>query len=225
MKTFLTTVTLALLMSACTSETSKGASSTVNDSGSHGTHGGGTGTGTSPGDTAGASGGSMMSLMHSNMEGMKAVPSARNPDNDYAALMKIHHMGAVEMAQLELARGTDPVLKQMAQKMITDQQQEIATLNKFVSGHNAKDGGDAFYKEAMAQMSNMKMNMDHSGSIDKQFVEMMIPHHEGAIDMSKAYLKSAPQEEQLKAMATAIISAQQKEIQQLKDWLTKNGGK
>ena len=225
MKTVLTTVAFALLVSACTSETSKGASSTVNDAGSHGTHGGGTGTATSPVDTAGASGGSMMSLMHSNMEAMKAVPSAGNPDTDFAALMKVHHMGAVEMAELEVARGTDPVLKQMAQKMIKDQQEEIAAFNNFVSGHSAHDGGDSFYKEVMAQMNGMKMNMDHSGSIDKQFAQMMIPHHEGAIDMSKAYLKSGPHEERLKTMANTIIGAQQKEIQQLREWLAKNGGK
>ena len=150
------------------------------------------------------------------------MSSTDNPDNDFAAMMKTHHMGALEMAQVEVAQGQDPQLKQMAQKMIDAQQQEIAQLNSFLSGHQAHGGGDAFHKAVMSQMNNMKMDMDHSGSIDKQFAQMMIPHHQGAIDMAKAYLKAGAHEEQLKTMANKIIADQQKEINELQTWLSKN---
>ena len=74
----------------------------------------------------------------------------------------------------------------------------------------------------MSQMSNMKMDMDHSASIDKQFAQMMIPHHQGAIDMANAYLKNGGHEEDIKKIANTIISAQQKEIVELQGWLAKN---
>lgn len=106
--------------------------------------------------------------------------------------------------------------------MIDDQQREIAELNTFLSGHQAHGGGDAFYKESMTQMNNMKMDMSQSGSIDQQFAQMMIPHHQGGIDMARAYLKSGAHEEKLKTMANNIVREQQKEIQQLQDWLNKN---
>lgn len=173
-------------------------------------------------DTAGTAGKSMMGLMQANMDQMKAMPSTGNPDNDFAGLMKIHHMGAIEMAQLELAQGTNSEIKAMAQKMLDAQQGEVAQLNSFLSGHNAHGGGETFHKEVMAGMGNMKMDMDHSGSVDKQFVQMMIPHHQGAIDMAKAYLKSGAHEAQLKTMANKIISDQQKEIQELQGWLAKH---
>lgn len=165
---------------------------------------------------------SMMDMMNKNMQDMKAVQSTGNPDNDFAALMKVHHMGALEMAQAEIANGTNAELKAMAQKMVDAQQQEIAELNTFLSGHEAHGGGDSFYKEVMSQMSNMKMDMDHSGSIDKQFAQMMIPHHQGAVDMAKAYLKAGAHEEKLKTMANKIIGDQQKEIAQLQTWLQNN---
>ncbi len=171
-----------------------------------------------------ASNKSMMQLMQSNMNQMKAVQSTGNPDNDFAALMKIHHMGALEMSQVEVSQGTNAEIKQIAEKMISDQQKEIAELNSFLSGHEAHGGGDAFYKEVMSKMNEMKMDMDHSGSLDKQFVQMMIPHHQGAIDMAKAYLKSGAHEPKLKTMANNIISAQQKEIQELQAWLSKQKG-
>jgi uncharacterized protein (DUF305 family) len=173
-------------------------------------------------DTTGTSGKTMMSIMQTNMDQMKATTSSGNPDNDFAAMMKIHHMGAIEMAQLELAQGQNPELKAMAQKMLDAQQSEIAEFNTFLSGHTRHGGGDAFYKEIIASMNNMKMDMDHTGSIDKQFAEMMIPHHQGGIDMAKSYLKNGAHEEKMKAMANKIIADQQKEIGELKSWLAKN---
>ncbi|RYZ49964.1 MAG: DUF305 domain-containing protein [Sphingobacteriales bacterium] len=173
-------------------------------------------------DTAGMSGKSMMGLMQGNMDQMKAMPSTGNPDNDFAGLMKIHHMGAIEMAQLELAQGTDSEIKAMAQKMLDAQQGEVAQLNSFLSGHQAHGGGDAFYKKVMGQMNSMKMDMDHSGSVDKHFVQMMISHHQGAIDMAKAYQETGAHEAQLKTMAGKITTDQQREIQELQGWLAKH---
>lgn len=149
------------------------------------------------------------------------MTSTGNPDNDFAAMMKIHHMGAIEMAQLELAKGSDAGLKQMAGKMIEAQQSEIAELNSFLSGHQAHGGGNGFYNEVMNQMKNMKMDMDHSGSVDKQFAEMMIPHHQGAISMVNAYLKNGAHEEKLKTMANKMVADQKKEIKELESWLKK----
>jgi uncharacterized protein (DUF305 family) len=164
----------------------------------------------------------MMTLMNGMMDQMKGMQSTGNPDNDFAALMKAHHLGAIEMAQLEVAKGLDPQIKQMAQKMIDDQQQEVAAFNTFLSGHSPHGGGDAFFREAMAAMQDMKMERNHTGPVDRQFVQMMIPHHQSAIDMARAYIRSGAHEEKLKTMANNIISSQQKEINDLQSWLTNN---
>ncbi len=170
-------------------------------------------------DTAGMSGKTMMTMMSGMMDGMKSMQSSGNPDNDFAAMMKVHHLSAIQMAEMEVAKGTDPQMKALAQKMIEDQQKEVAEFNTFLTGHSAHGGGDAFYKESLNIMNNMKMDMDHSGSIDKQFAQMMIPHHQSAIDMSQAYIKSGAHEEKLKTMANGIIASQQKEMGELKAWL------
>ncbi len=173
-------------------------------------------------DTSGMGEKSMMTMMNSMMDNMKTMQSSGNPDNDFASMMKAHHLGAIEMAQMEVAKGTDAQMKRMAQTMIDDQQKEVSEFNTFLSGHNAHGGGDAFFKEAMTKMNNMKMDIDPAGSVDKQFAQMMIPHHQGAIDMSKAYIKSGAHEEMLKTMANKIFADQQKEIGELQAWLAKN---
>jgi uncharacterized protein (DUF305 family) len=55
------------------------------------------------------------------------------------------------------------------------------------------------------------MTTGPSGDVDRDFVAMMIPHHEGAIDMARAELRYG-HNEQLRRMAQEIIVAQQQEI-------------
>lgn len=55
-------------------------------------------------------------------------------------------------------------------------------------------------------------------AFDRAFLEEMIVHHEGAVLMAQEALKSAKHQE-IKNMASAIISAQTSEISQMKGWL------
>jgi len=54
---------------------------------------------------------------------------------------------------------------------------------------------------------------------DIMFAQMMIPHHQQAIDMSKYAQKNSSNKE-IKALASAISSAQGREITQMKYWLS-----
>jgi uncharacterized protein (DUF305 family) len=50
---------------------------------------------------------------------------------------------------------------------------------------------------------------------------MMIPHHQGAIDMANIELKYG-KDETLRAMAKMIVEAQEKEIKEIQDWQAKH---
>lgn len=78
----------------------------------------------------------------------------------------------------------------------------------------AGDPGEAdFLAENDAAMARMMTSMDvrPSGDIDRDFIEMMIPHHQGAIDMAKLLLRYG-HNEQLRRLAQEIIVTQQQEI-------------
>jgi uncharacterized protein (DUF305 family) len=70
-----------------------------------------------------------------------------------------------------------------------------------------------FLKENAAAMDKMMADMDvaPTGDVDKDFVAMMVPHHQGAIDMAKAVLRYG-KNEQLRRLAQEIIVTQQQEI-------------
>ncbi|WP_246215845.1 CopM family metallochaperone [Microvirga makkahensis] len=68
-----------------------------------------------------------MKMMH-NMH----VPYTGNPDVDFRTHMIPHHQGAVEMAKVALKHTKDPETKRMAQKIIDDQEKEIAEMQDWL---------------------------------------------------------------------------------------------
>jgi len=71
----------------------------------------------------------------------------------------------------------------------------------------------AFTADNRAAMTRMmaRMNVRPSGDIDRDFAALMIPHHQGAIDMALAELRYG-KNEQLRRIAQEIIVDQQQEI-------------
>lgn len=69
------------------------------------------------------------------------------------------------------------------------------------------------------QATSHAKSLSNLGANDIMFAQLMIPHHQQAIDMSKAALKNGAGPE-VRILAKAIISAQKKEIVQMKYWLT-----
>lgn len=74
----------------------------------------------------------------------------------------------------------------------------------------------------MSGMSQMMGGMN-AGNIDRNFLTMMIPHHQSAIDMSQLILKTT-RDAQVKTWATNIIRDQQREITQMQGLLKQYGG-
>jgi uncharacterized protein (DUF305 family) len=84
--------------------------------------------------------------------------------------------------------------------------------------NHATNARDAF-KEANDMMMHGMPSL--TGDADKDFVMLMIPHHQGAIDMANIELKYG-KDETLRAMAQAIVAAEEKEIKEMKDWQAKH---
>ena len=77
----------------------------------------------------------MKQSMSGMMKGMQEMPMSGDTDRDFAAMMKIHHQGAVDMAQAELASGKDPQLRKMAQSIISAQKKEIKEFDDWIKEH------------------------------------------------------------------------------------------
>ena len=81
---------------------------------------------------------SSMDMHKSMMKGMKdmeSMPMTGNADRDFAMMMKMHHQGAVEMANVELQQGKDAKLRSMAKNIIASQKKEIKEFDEWLAKH------------------------------------------------------------------------------------------
>jgi uncharacterized protein (DUF305 family) len=94
------------------------------------------------------------------------------------------------------------------------------------SGHGAMMGdmgaSSMAFMEANDRM-HKAMAMEYTGNADVDFIRGMIPHHEGAVEMARIVLEHGSDPE-VKALAEAVIAAQEAEIKWMQDWLAANGG-
>jgi len=81
---------------------------------------------------------------------------------------------------------------------------------------------DKGYMAAMMKMHQPMTSTEMSGDPTHDFIMMMIPHHQSAIDMAQVLLKEPNADPEIKQMAEKIISDQQKEIDQFNAWLEKH---
>ena len=95
-------------------------------------------------------------------------------------------------------------------------------------GGHSSQGGAAVdtpatreFKAAHARMMR-NMGLPYTGDPDVDFRTHMIPHHQGAIEMAKAALKHAKNDD-TKKMAQKIIDDQEKEIAEMQAWLKQCG--
>jgi uncharacterized protein (DUF305 family) len=77
-----------------------------------------------------------------------------------------------------------------------------------------------FMNESMDRMDNGMKSAPMNGDVDHDFATMMMPHHQGAIDMAKAELAYG-KDPVMRRLAEEIIVDQQSEIQAMQYWLSK----
>jgi len=85
----------------------------------------------------------------------------------------------------------------------------------------AQSSADPDWSELMASMDKMRLAMGAtkpSGNNDVDFVRLMLPHHQAAIDMAKTQLLYG-KDPQMRGLAQKIITAQQSEIELMQRWL------
>jgi len=82
-----------------------------------------------------AAGMDMKAMMKDMNEKMASMPMTGKPDIDFAMMMRIHHEGAIQMADAQLRDGKEPQMRKMAKDIVSAQKKEIAQLDKFLATH------------------------------------------------------------------------------------------
>jgi uncharacterized protein (DUF305 family) len=87
---------------------------------------------------------------------------------------------------------------------------------------SAVDSNWSDLKSSMEKMHEAMASVASSGNADLDFVRLMVPHHQAAIDMARAQLLSGKDPE-IRRLAQEIITEQQSEIELMQLWLKRHG--
>lgn len=145
-------------------------------------------------------------------------------DRNFIANMIAHHQGAVDMAKLAQTNAKHTELKEMADAIVADQNKEIAAMLAWQEqwGYPSTSSTDMQDHSAMGMMDDMDgmtqaLRGKSGDDFDRSFISLMIEHHQSAIDMAQPGASNA-QREEVRQLTKDIVSAQTKEIKQMRQW-------
>ncbi|KTR02299.1 DUF305 domain-containing protein [Curtobacterium luteum] len=153
--------------------------------------------------------------------------ASRHNEQDvmFAQMMLPHHEQAVEMSDVLLAKGSgvDPDVAALAEQITAEQSPEINQLSTWLQGWGEptepEHSGAGHSTSGMMSDSDMD-DLDQASADDagKLYLEQMVQHHKGAVDMAKAEAEKGKNVDAV-AMAKSIVSSQTEQITQMQDML------
>lgn len=141
-------------------------------------------------------------------------------DERFIDSMVPHHKGAVDMARVALREAEHDEIEQLAENIVSTQRAEIKDLKSIKKEEFGKAGVPMNMSED--QMQGMGMTMEprdlaKQEPFDRAFIDAMTSHHQSAIEMANIALEESDNP-RIKELAANIVSAQEKEIEQMKTW-------
>jgi uncharacterized protein (DUF305 family) len=141
-----------------------------------------------------------------------------------------HHEQAVEMSDMMVGRTVSEATAVLAEQIRTAQTTEVSLMQGFLAEWGVKldphagHSGDHSMGEGMMSDEQLDELMSTDGvDFERMWLTMMLEHHKGAIAMASAVMADGA-EPRVRALAEAIITAQEAEIAQIEAQLASLGG-
>lgn len=146
-------------------------------------------------------------------------------DVEFVTGMIPHHQQAIEMAMLVESRSENAEVKDLAKRIQNAQAPEIETMDGLlevwgVGAAMDMEGSGAGHAGMMDEGGLEALKAAKGKEFDRMFLEAMTEHHNGAVEAAKEELSNG-QSGEAKKLAEEIIEAQEAELTEMKDLLTK----
>lgn len=148
-------------------------------------------------------------------------------DVTFAQQMIPHHQQALDMAKLVPSRAASAKVKDLASRIEKAQDPEIQQMHGWLSRWGAEpptslmpgmNHGGGSMPGMMTEQEMGQLGQAKAVEFDRLWLEMMIKHHQGAIEMAKTELATGTSSD-AKKLAQQIIDAQQAEITEMQGLL------
>ncbi len=162
---------------------------------------------------------------HRGMMGMLGMNSNRvmsgDMDRNFIEQMIPHHESGIAMARLAKEKTKHDEIKTLADNIITSQSAEISTMKQWYKDWYGTDvpavtAGNMWGGHMMDSQASTD-SLTAAADFDEAFLSEMIEHHQMAVMMANMLDESTNRPE-MKKLADAIITAQTKEINDMRSW-------
>lgn len=166
--------------------------------------------------------GSMPGMDHGSapMTTSTTAASASESDILFVTMMIPHHEQAIEMSDTLLSKtGVDERVTALAEQITAAQQPEIDTMKGWLSnwGVSMSEGMSGMDHGGMMSESDMEaLTAADASDAARLYLEQMIEHHQGAIDMAQDEIDGGTDSEVV-ALARSIVDSQAAEISTMKE--------
>jgi uncharacterized protein (DUF305 family) len=153
-----------------------------------------------------------------DMHGAMASAVGSDLSDTFLRKMIAHHEGAIAMAEPIVAKGGDPRVVALARRIVEAQRREIEEMKALVRKDSPPDPDSAKPYAAGEKEMHEAMAAAEGSDSSQTFLRRMIPHHRGAIAMSRVVLEQG-RDERVAAIARRIVADQGKEIAEIEAML------
>jgi len=175
---------------------------------------------------AGCGGSSVSDVADKAVDAAKDAIGFNDDDVMFAQMMIPHHEQAIEMADIALDPlvGASDAVKSLATRIKNAQDPEITKMKAFLTSWKEGLTPDSSmdHSDMMSGMLSAeditKLSALRGAEFDREWMNGMIEHHEGAIEMAKDVLKDG-KDSAVKALANLVATAQDSEILEMKKLL------
>ncbi|NUU17011.1 DUF305 domain-containing protein [Cellulomonas humilata] len=180
-----------------------------------------------------------------------AAPAADSVDAGFSRDMQTHHGQAVQMSMSVLETSEDPDVRTLARDIMLTQQQQAGQMHGWLTQWDLPQTSSSAPMAWMSTGGDDMAGMEHgstqtpSGDLpmpgmagaedlarlsaatgseaDRLYLQLMIPHHEGGVEMAQAAVAMAADDD-VRRLAQAIVDSQSAELTVLRDMLAERGG-
>ena len=129
----------------------------------------------------------------------------------FATMMIPHHQQAIDMSELALTNSDNQDVRKLAQQIIDAQAHEIEQMQTWIDGHGHEVHGDHEMAGMASEEDMAKLATLESPEFDELFLNLMIVHHEGALEMVS--MLDGTDKAEAKELAQHIVEVQKAEIE------------
>jgi uncharacterized protein (DUF305 family) len=161
----------------------------------------------------------LVALLSGCATGDSSKTSFSADDQMFAAMMIPHHEQAIQMSELALLNSTDPEILALANEIKAAQGPEIEQMKSWGSSMMGSHAGHMMDEGMLTDDEIEQLKSARGAEFNRLFLEGMIKHHQGAIQMAEMIIDSANDE--ASQLGKNIVESQSAEIERMRQLLSR----